>query len=96
VAAHNSPTRGYLLGLERGRNYLANDCHLQYYSQTYEDRSRMKDKLKKIWRFLKPPMSIKEARQKGLAYLILIIAFYLVRDVILYIVLPLTACKAIF
>jgi len=56
----------------------------------------MKDKLKKIWRFLKPPMSIKEARQKGLAYLILIIAFYLVRDVILYIVLPLTACKAIF
>ncbi len=40
-------------------------------------------------------MSIKEAKKKGLLYLILIIAFYLVRDTILYIILPLTACNAI-
>jgi hypothetical protein len=56
----------------------------------------MKERLRKIWGFLKPPMSLKEARKKGLTYLILIIAFYLVRDVLLYIVLPLTACSAIF
>jgi len=56
----------------------------------------MRASLSKIWGFLKPPMSIKEARLKGLVYLILIIAFYLVRDILLYIVLPLTACNAIF
>ena len=56
----------------------------------------MRASLSKIWRFLKPPMSIKEARLKGMAYLILIIAFYLVRDILLYIVIPLTACNAIF
>jgi hypothetical protein len=41
-------------------------------------------------------MSLKEARKKGIAYLILIVLFYLVRDTILYIILPLTACNAIF
>ena len=56
----------------------------------------MKTWLKKAWNFLKPPMSIKEAKKKGLGYLVLIILLYLVRDTIIYIILPLTACKAIF
>jgi hypothetical protein len=56
----------------------------------------MKNIFRKVWGFLKPPMSIKEAKKKGLAYLVLIILFYLVRDTILYIILPLTACNAIF
>jgi hypothetical protein len=41
-------------------------------------------------------MTIKEAKKKGLRYLILIVIFYLIRDTILYIILPLTACQAIF
>jgi hypothetical protein len=56
----------------------------------------MKERLKKAWQFLRPPMSLKEARQKGLRYFILIICVYLVRDLLLYVVLPLTACNAIF
>ena len=56
----------------------------------------MKDFFKRAWAFLKPPMSLKEAKQKGPRYLIAIILFYLVRDLILYVVLPLTACNAIF
>jgi hypothetical protein len=52
--------------------------------------------LKRSWLFLKPPMTIKEAKKKGLRYLILIVIFYLIRDTILYIILPLTACQAIF
>jgi hypothetical protein len=56
----------------------------------------MKERLKKIWQFLRPPLSLKEARQKGLRYFILIICVYLVRDLLLYVVLPLTACNAIF
>jgi hypothetical protein len=56
----------------------------------------MKESLKKIWRFLRPPLTLKEARQKGLRYFILIICVYLVRDLLLYVVLPLTACNAIF
>jgi len=56
----------------------------------------IKSAVRKIWGFLKPPMSLKEARKKGLGYLLLIILFYFVRDVILYIILPLTACQAIF
>lgn len=59
-------------------------------------RVSMKNIFRKVWGFLKPPMSIKEAKKKGLAYLVLIILFYLVRDTILYIILPLTACNAIF
>ena len=39
---------------------------------------------------------IKEAKQKGLSYLILIICVYLIRDLLLYVVLPLSACNAIF
>ncbi len=56
----------------------------------------MKENLRKVRGFLKPPMSIKEAKRKGLIYLVLIAAFYMVRDVLLYIVLPLAACNAIF
>jgi len=56
----------------------------------------MKDLFKKAWGFLKPPLSIREAKEKGWGYLILIILAYLVRDLILYVVLPLTACQAIF
>lgn len=57
---------------------------------------KIREKAARAWGYLKPPMSIKEAKKKGLRYLILIILFYLVRDVILYIILPLTACQAIF
>lgn len=52
--------------------------------------------LRKFWLFLKPPVTIREARKKGLGYLILIIIVYLIRDTILYIILPLTACEVIF
>ena len=52
--------------------------------------------VKRMWRYLKPPMTLKEAKQKGLRYLILIILFYLIRDLFLYVFLPLTACQAIF
>lgn len=51
---------------------------------------------KRFWLFLKPPMTLKEARKKGLRYLILIIIIYLIRDTILYIILPLSVCQAIF
>ncbi len=57
---------------------------------------KIKATAKKAWGFLKPPMTLKEAKKKGLGYLLLIIFFYLVRDVFLYIILPLTACQAIF
>ena len=50
---------------------------------------------KRLWHYYKPPMSIKEARQKGWRYLMLIILFYLIRDTILYIIIPLFAYKAI-
>ncbi len=56
---------------------------------------QLRETLKKIWRFLKPPMTLKEAKTKGPLYLGLIILFYLVRDLLLYVVLPLTACRAI-
>jgi len=56
----------------------------------------MKDKFRKIWAFLKPPLSWKEAKKKGPRYLVFIILFYLVRDLILYVILPLTAWRAIF
>jgi len=52
--------------------------------------------LEKIWVFLKPPLSIREAKKKGLAYLGVIILFYLIRDTILYIILPLLAFSAVF
>ena len=52
--------------------------------------------LGKFWKFLKPPMNIKEAKQKGLAYFGLIILFYLVRDTILYILIPLLTFNAVF
>jgi len=57
---------------------------------------RMPEIFRRMWGFLRPPMSIKEAKQKGFIYLLLVILFYLVRDTILYIILPLTACNAIF
>ncbi len=51
--------------------------------------------LKRLWQYYKPPMSLKEAKQKGWRYFMLIVLFYLVRDTILYIILPLFAYKAI-
>ena len=57
--------------------------------------NKLTGKLKSVWHYLKPPLTLKEARQKGLRYLILIILFYLVRDTILYIIMPLIACNAI-
>lgn len=57
---------------------------------------KIKAATRRIWGFLKPPMSLKEAKEKGPGYLLLIILFYLVRDIILYVILPLTACQAIF
>ena len=56
----------------------------------------MKELFKKTWRYFKPPMTIREAKKKGPRYLVAIVLFYLVRDLILYVVLPLTACRAIF
>jgi hypothetical protein len=50
---------------------------------------------KKLWHYLKPPMSLKEAKKKGIRYFLLIVLFYLIRDVILYIILPFFAYKAV-
>ncbi|MCP4583985.1 MAG: hypothetical protein GY839_20430 [candidate division Zixibacteria bacterium] len=50
---------------------------------------------KRLWHYLKPPMSLKEAKQKGLRYFILIILFYTIRDVILYIIIPLSIWKSV-
>jgi hypothetical protein len=50
---------------------------------------------KRLWRYYKPPMSLKEAKQKGWRYLAFIVLFYLIRDTILYIIIPLFAYKAI-
>jgi hypothetical protein len=52
--------------------------------------------IRRFWLFLKPPVTIKDAKKKGLGYLILVIIIYLIRDTILYIILPLAACEAIF
>jgi len=51
--------------------------------------------LKRIWHYLKPPMSLKEAKQKGWRYFMLIVLFYLVRDTILYIIIPFFTYRAI-
>jgi len=56
---------------------------------------RLSEIPKRLWHYLKPPMSLKEAKQKGLRYLMLIILFYLVRDTILYIIIPFLAYRSI-
>jgi hypothetical protein len=57
---------------------------------------RIPGTFRKIWSLLRPPMSMKEAKMKGITYIILVVLFYLVRDVLLYVVLPLAACSSIF
>lgn len=56
----------------------------------------MKAYLKKVWGYLKPPLTLREAKRKGPRYLVLIIVFYLIRDLVLYVILPLTVFKTIF
>jgi hypothetical protein len=88
-------TKGYVW------NFIANNNRQPYLAATMDGRLRKIVQsagraMKKFWLFLKPPMTLKEARKKGLGYLILIIVIYLIRDTILYIILPLTACEVIF
>lgn len=51
--------------------------------------------LKRLWHYYKPPMSLKEAKQKGWRYFLLIVLFYLIRDTLIYIIVPLFTYKAI-
>ncbi len=88
-------TKGYVW------NFVAVDGSPPYLDIIMNERSRRilpatGKALKRFWLFLKPPLTIKEAKKKGLGYLILIIIAYLIRDTILYIILPLTACEVIF
>lgn len=57
---------------------------------------RIPGTFRKIWNLLRPPMTMKEAKMKGITYIILVVLFYLVRDVLLYVILPLAACNSIF